>query len=105
MSSTATCANPRCTCTPCSCEECRCPGSRLGELERRVMEVVWEDSGREMSGRDVADTLPGYAYTTVATVLDRLSQKGLLRRRTTGRVVLYRATDTQGAHTAMAMHE
>jgi len=58
-----------------------------------------------MTGRDVADVLPGYAYTTVATVLDRLAQKGLVRRRMDGRTIRFAATGTGATHTAVQMHE
>ncbi len=38
---------------------------RLGDLERRVMEILWVEFGSELTGREVAEHLPGYAYTTV----------------------------------------
>ena len=44
----------------------------------------------------MAEQLPDYAYTTIATVLDRLSRKGKVRRTVEGRVHLYRATGTAG---------
>ncbi len=69
------------------------------------MEILWEASGREVTGRQVADLLPGYAYTTVATVLDRLSHKGLVLRRKEGRTIRFMVTGTPAAHTAMLMHE
>ena len=80
-SSMAKCDNPMCSCDPCGCVSCACGATRLGDLERRVMDTLWEQPTREMTGRDVADTLPESAYTTVATVLDRLVHKGLVRRR------------------------
>ena len=36
------------------------------------MEIMWESPARSLTGRDVANRLPRYAYTTVATVLDRI---------------------------------
>ena len=48
---------------------------------------------------------PDHAYTTVATVLDRLSNKGLLRRRLEGRTVRFAAVNTQGDHGAQLMWE
>ncbi len=103
--STSTCENPRCTCNPCSCADCRCGVATLGDLERRVIDVLWEDPNRELSGRDVANRLPGYAYTTVATVLDRLTLKGLVRRRVEGRTNRFATTGTRSAHAAQQMHE
>jgi predicted transcriptional regulator len=105
MSAATTCDNPRCSCSPCTCADCRCGVARLGDLERRVMEVLWAKPGRELSGRNVADALPDYAYTTIATVLDRLTHKGLVRRRMNGRVIQFTATDTRAANTAMLMRE
>jgi Penicillinase repressor len=65
----------RCSCPSCSCTD-SCDGvAKLGELERQVMNLFWEEPGRELSGREVADLLPEYAYTTVATILDRLKQR------------------------------
>jgi predicted transcriptional regulator len=69
------------------------------------MEVLWAEPGRELSSRNVADALPDYAYTTIATVLDRLTHKGLVRRRMNGRVIQFTATDTRAANTAMLMRE
>jgi len=79
--------------------------ARLGELERRVMDLLWEEPGHELTGRDVADALPGYAYTTVATVLDRLVHKGFVSRRMEGRSIRFSTTGTRAAHTADLMHE
>ncbi len=69
------------------------------------MEILWERPGQEQTGRAVADRLPDHAYTTVATVLDRLSNKGLLRRRLEGRTVRFAAVNTQGDHGAQLMWE
>jgi predicted transcriptional regulator len=77
----------------------------LGELERAVMETLWEVPDRELTGRNVFDLLPGYAYTTVATVLDRLVHKGLVRRRMDGRKIRFAATGTRADHTAGLMHD
>jgi predicted transcriptional regulator len=100
-----TCDNPMCSCDPCTCENCGCGVARLGDLERRVMTILWEQGDGELTGRQVADVLPGHAYTTVATVLDRLVHKGLVRRRMDGRSIRFAANGTQGAHTAVLMHE
>lgn len=105
MRVTTTCDNPMCSCDPCSCTDCRCGVARLGDLERRVMEIVWSRSDTELKVREVADGLPEYAYTTVATVLDRLVHKGVVRRRRDGRTVLFTSVGTPGAHTAVLMHE
>jgi predicted transcriptional regulator len=70
-----------------------------------VIEVLWEKPGRELTGREVANVLPDYAYTTVATVLDRLFHKKLVRRRMDGRTIRFAATGTGATHTATLMRE
>ena len=52
--------------------------NRLGELERKVMDVLWGSAKTPLAGREVADQLPDRAYTTVLTILDRLRRKGLV---------------------------
>lgn len=105
MSTTSTCDNPNCHCDPCTCTDCKCGTSRLGDLERRVMDILWAEPGREFTARAVADLLPDHAYTTVATVLDRLSNKGLVRRRKDGRVIHFATTATGAVFTALAMQQ
>src|SRR5580658_1766630 len=105
MGTGLSCANPMCSCEPCGCDDCRCGAARLGDLERRVMEIVWESPGREVTGRQVADALPEYAYTTVATVLDRLAHKGVLRRRMVERTIRFTSAGSKGAYTAVLMHD
>ncbi len=63
--------------------------SSLGELEREIMEAVWqrgETSVREIHGIFGEKRA---AYTTLMTTLDRLHKKGLLERRKDGRAFLY----------------
>jgi predicted transcriptional regulator len=100
----ATCDNPRCVCEPCSCDgDCQCGAARLGDLERRVIAILWEHADGERSVKDVAALLPDHAYTTVATVLDRLVRKELVTRRTEGRRVLFTPTGSRADHAARAM--
>lgn len=63
----------------------------LGELENAVMEILWSRRV-PISVRDVHDLLArrrDLAYTTVMTVLDRLSKKGVVQRELEGRAWLY----------------
>jgi predicted transcriptional regulator len=76
---------------------------RLGQLERRVMDVLWDSSEDPVSGREVADALPDRAYTTVLTILERLRRKELVCRTTQGRVHYFRAADTREAYVAELM--
>lgn len=64
----------------------------LGELETRVLEVLW-NSSEPLSVREVGAALrrrPALAYTTVMTVLDRLFEKGYVTRSKLGRAFAYR---------------
>lgn len=103
MTSVAACDNPMCSCDPCGCEDCKCGGARLGDLERRIMGILWESPDRETTVRNVAEVLPELAYTTVATVLDRLVHKGMLKRRMDGRTIRFTTVGSKGAHAAVLM--
>lgn len=60
----------------------------LGELEMRLMELVWEE--HPISVRAACDRLGGkQAYTTIMTTMDRLHKKRLLRRHKDGNAFLY----------------
>lgn len=76
---------------------------RLGELERRVMDVLWESEATELTGRQIADQLPDRAYTTVLTILDRLRRKNLVKRTTDGRIHRFSAFATRAAYRAELM--
>jgi|SRR5678815_2046289 predicted transcriptional regulator len=65
------------------------PMRSLGELEERVMTILWQEhplSVREVCTRMKRSRL---AYTTVMTTLDRLHKKGLLARTRQGNAFLY----------------
>jgi len=68
--------------------------SVFGTLELRVLEALWA-LGREASVRDVLDTFPGAAYTTVMTTMERLHRKGVLARRRDGRAFLYQPVSSR----------
>ncbi|MER6592161.1 BlaI/MecI/CopY family transcriptional regulator [Micromonospora purpureochromogenes] len=82
--------------------------TRLGDLERAVMDVLWDSVPAASDGvtvREVADALDGreLAYTTVMTVLDRLAGKGMVQREREGRAWRYRAAASREAHIAQLM--
>jgi predicted transcriptional regulator len=63
---------------------------RLAELELDCMKVLWRYPGASVA--QVRAGLPRpLAYTTVMTVLDRMSAKGLVARQKNGRAYLYTA--------------
>ena len=78
--------------------------TRLGELERAVMDVLW-DRGTPATVREVADALAdrGLAYTTLMTVLDRLAGKGMVERERAGRAWSYRPAAPRAAYVAQLM--
>lgn len=80
-------------------------GSTLGELERAAMEVLWDGPGDGLLVREVLERLTDrdLAYTTVMTVLTRLTEKGFLRRTRDGRAWRYIPTESRGQVTARAM--
>ena len=62
----------------------------LGELESQIMELLWIDAPATV--HDVHQKLKqsrGVAYTTVMTVMSRLAEKGLLKRKKQGYSYLY----------------
>jgi predicted transcriptional regulator len=70
----------------------------LHELEAEVMDAVWD--AEEASVRDVMDVLnaktpKARAYTTYMTIMRRLDEKGLLRRRREGKTDHYRPAYTR----------
>jgi len=68
--------------------------SRLGTLERQVMNVIWETG--EINVREACERLDAtVAYTTVMTTMDRLFKKRLLARRKVGRAFVYAAAATR----------
>jgi len=77
----------------------------LGELERRVMDVLWGSMGTPLTGRQVADQLPDRAYTTVLTILDRLRRKNMVERTTEGKAHRFAATASRETHMAELMVE
>ena len=63
---------------------------RLAELELECLKVLWRYPGASVA--QVRAGLPRpLAYTTVMTVLDRMSAKGLVERQKNGRAYLYTA--------------
>lgn len=80
--------------------------ARLGELEREVMNCLWDASGPQ-TVRDVLDALPDRApaYTTVMTVLERLERKHMVRREKDGRAFRYSPVRSRDELTASLMRE
>jgi predicted transcriptional regulator len=78
---------------------------RLGDLERKVMDVLWDSLDVPLTGRQVADHLPDRAYTTVLTILERLRRKRLVDRSVEGKVHRFQATGSRETYMAELMIE
>ncbi|MCZ2403776.1 BlaI/MecI/CopY family transcriptional regulator [Paenarthrobacter sp. Z7-10] len=90
----------------------------LGELERAVMDLLWEhpeaisaNTLRDFLTQRPSNTAGGgsdskeLAVTTVLTVLSRLEKKGLVQRERDIRPHRYRAVTSRAEHTAELMLE
>ncbi len=79
--------------------------NRLGDLERKVMDVLWDSEDAPLTGREIADQLPDRAYTTILTILDRLRRKGMVHRTIVGRAHRFAPADSREAYMAELMVE
>jgi predicted transcriptional regulator len=79
--------------------------ARLGDLERKVMDVLWDATEPPLTGRQVATLLPDRAYTTVLTILERLRHKGMVVRSGEGRIHSFAASESRETYTAELMIE
>lgn len=80
-------------------------GGPLGPLEGELLAVLW-DRADWVTGPEIHTALSAQrplAYTTVATVLTRLWEKGHLERARDGRPFTYRAVRTREQHAAARM--
>ena len=63
---------------------------KLGDLQLKIMRILWQS--REATVSEVHETLSGekdLAHTTIATMLRKMEQRGLVRHRTEGRTFIY----------------
>lgn len=71
---------------------------RLAGRQLAIMKVLWEKG--EASVADVQELLPitpPLAYSTTATVMARMEQKGLIRHRAEGRTFYYQPAVSEGS--------
>jgi BlaI family penicillinase repressor len=74
------------------------PRHTLGDLQHAIMAVLWERG--EATTADVHQALHaerGLALTTIATMLRKMEDKGVVAHRTEGRHFVYRATVSREA--------
>ncbi len=78
---------------------------RLGDLQLRIMKVLWERQEATVAGVHDALGKQDFAYTTVATMLRKMETRGLVKHRAEGRSFVYRAAVASDAVTrGMADH-
>ena len=72
-----------------------------GELQERIMRVLWrtDAAGVEEVRRALPNAHRG-AYTTVQTVLNRLAERGLLKRERVGNAIRYSAKVSEADYVA-----
>ena len=76
--------------------------SDLGDLEREVLKLVWENGPSSADSVQKALSRP-LKESTVRTVLKRLEAKGHLTHRVDQRTFIYEAADTRGRAAARAV--
>ena len=79
--------------------------AKFGDLEAAVMDVLWS-AGRACTIREVLGALTPsrpLAYTTVQTVMDRLTKKDLLVRVADGKAFTYTPAASRDDHAARLM--
>lgn len=79
----------------------------LGELELKVMDVLWA-AEENLRVREVVDRLSterAFAYTTIMTVLDHLHGKGWVQRTQVGRGYRYWPTRSREEAAASLLRE
>jgi BlaI family transcriptional regulator, penicillinase repressor len=65
---------------------------RLGDLQLRIMKVLWANGEITVAGmHEAVAGERSLAYTTVATMLRKMEERGLVTHRVEGRSFLYRA--------------
>lgn len=69
------------------------------------MDWMWTTTSETVTIRDVSDAFSDYAYTTLATIMDRLVAKGVLRSELDGRTKRFAATGNRESHTAVLMYD
>ncbi len=73
------------------------PRQILGDLQHAIMAVLWRRG--EATTADVHEALRderGLAFTTIATMLRKMEEKGVVAHRASGRQFVYTPTVTEG---------
>ena len=74
---------------------CNAKCKMLGGLEQKIMEVLWS-SPVALKPSDIVTALSNtHAYTTISTVLKRMADKKIVKRKQKGNVFYYQAMSTK----------
>ena len=77
-----------------------------GSLQQELMRVLWRDgSGTVDAVRERLPKKSRGAYTTVQTVLNRLSERGLLERRREGAAIVYTPAISEAQYLERSLSE
>lgn len=67
----------------------------LGSLQAKIMAILWQ-ADHPLKPADVLEKLgDSYAYTTVMTILKRLTERKILKRKMVGKAYLYSPVSDQ----------
>lgn len=76
----------------------------LGSLEQKIMNILWE-SENSLKPAEVLQQLGNHiAYTTVLTVLTRMYDKQLLKRKRAGKAYVYSPSETKQNFAHQRLH-
>lgn len=63
----------------------------FGKLEKQIMEILWERGESTVRGLlETHGNIQEYSYSTLITVMNRMSDKGLLTKRKEGKTFFYK---------------
>lgn len=82
---------------------CNCKCQLLGNLEQQIMDILWH-SNRPLKPAEVKSQLStDYAYTTIMTILKRLTDKKILERQAQGKYFLYYPAISKKTHATQTL--
>ena len=64
---------------------------RLGDLQLQIMRVLWQRGSANVAAVQEALADRALAYTTVATMLHKMEDRGLVKHKSEGRAFVYQA--------------
>jgi|SRR6056297_1312747 len=76
----------------------------IGGLENDVLQALWRLQHPASPSAVIEEMNTDLAYTSVATVLGRLCDKGVVTRQRKGRMYLYSASSSEADLTARKIH-